>query len=186
VISGKMSYHANVTMTLHLVHEIMPHVWQQRPEAKLLVVGKDPAREIQALAENPNIVVTGTVDTLPPYLQKATVAVAPITYGAGIQNKILEAMGCGTPVVTTSNAVSALCIEPERDLLVADSPESYAKAILSILESTQQQEALGRNGRRYVEQYHHWPNVAARLETIYAEAIQPSSRQPSRTLSLQQ
>jgi glycosyltransferase involved in cell wall biosynthesis len=181
-----MSYHANVTMTLHLVHEIMPHVWQQRPEAKLLVVGKDPAREIQALAQNPNIVVTGTVDALPPYLQKATVAVAPITYGAGIQNKILEAMGCGTPVVTTPQAVSALCIEPGRDLLVADSPESYAQAILSVLANPQRQEELGRNGRLYVEQHHHWPNVAARLETIYAEAIDSLSRQPSRTLSWQQ
>jgi glycosyltransferase involved in cell wall biosynthesis len=184
VISGKMSYHANVTMTLHLVHQIMPRVWQKRPDAKLLVVGKDPAREIQALAENPNIIVTGTVDALPPFLQKATVAVAPITYGAGIQNKILEAMGCGTPVVTTPQAVSALCIEPERDLLVADSPESYARAILGLLESPQQQEELSRNGRIYVEQYHHWPNVAARLEAIYAEAIETASRQPTHALSL--
>ncbi|WP_420644000.1 glycosyltransferase [Candidatus Leptofilum sp.] len=185
VISGKMSYHANVTMTLYLVNEIMPHVWRQRPDAKLLVVGKDPTREIQALAENPNIVVTGTVDALPPYLQKATVAVAPITYGAGIQNKILEAMGCGTPVVTTPHAVSALCIEPDRDLLVADTPENYAQAILSVIENPQRQEDLGRNGRAYVEQYHHWPNVAARLETIYAEALENSSRQASRPLSMQ-
>ena len=185
VISGKMSYHANVTMTLHLVQQIMPHVWRQRPDARLLVVGKDPAREIQALAENPNIIVTGTVDALPPYLQKATVAVAPITYGAGIQNKILEAMSCGTPVVTTPQAVSALSIEPGRDLLVADSPESYAQAILGLLENPQQQEYLSRNGRLYVEQHHHWPNVAARLETIYAEAMKTSSRQSSRTLSLQ-
>ena len=185
VISGKMSYHANVTMTLHLVHQIMPHVWRQCPDAKLLVVGKDPTREIQALAENPNIIVTGTVDALPPYLQKATVAVAPITYGAGIQNKILEAMACGTPVVTTPHAVSALCIEPERDLLVADSPESYARSILSVLENPQQQMDLGRNGRTYVEQYHHWPNVAARLETIYAEAIASVASSPSRQLHRQ-
>lgn len=185
VISGKMSYHANVTMTLHLVHEIMPHVWQQRPDARLMVVGKDPTREIQALAENPNIEVTGTVEALPPYLQKATVAVAPITYGAGIQNKILEAMSCGTPVVTTPHAVSALCIEPERDLLVADTPESYARSIISILDNPQKQESLGRNGRIYVEQYHHWPNVASRLEKIYAEAIAKSTRQPSLTLSRQ-
>lgn len=176
VISGKMSYHANVTMTLHLVHQIMPHVWQKRPNVKLLVVGKDPTREIQALAQNPNIIVTGTVDALPPYLQKATVAVAPITYGAGIQNKILEAMSCGTPVVTTPQAVAALCIEPERDILVADSSEAYAQAILSVLENRARQEMLGNNGRIYVEQYHHWPNVAARLETIYAEAIETSSQ----------
>lgn len=185
VISGKMSYHANVTMTLYLVNQIMPHVWQQRPDVKLLVVGKDPTREIQALAENPNVIVTGTVDSLPPYLQKATVAVAPITYGAGIQNKILEAMSCGTPVVTTPHAVSALCIEPGRDLLVADAPEDYAQAILSILEDPQLQQELGWNGRTYVEKYHHWPNVAARLETIYAEAIAASSRESSRPISRQ-
>ena len=181
VISGKMSYHANVTMTLHLVNKIMPHIWQQRPDAKLLVVGKDPTREIQALAENQNVVVTGTVDALPPYLQKATVAVAPITYGAGIQNKILEAMGCGTPVVTTPQAVGALSIVPGQDILVADSPEAYAQAILAVLADPQQQADLGRNGRIYVERYHHWPNVAGRLETIYAEAIESPLRQtPSR------
>lgn len=186
VISGKMSYHANVTMTLHLVNQIMPHVWQKRPEAKLMVVGKDPSREIQALAENPNIIVTGTVDALPPYLQKATVAVAPITYGAGIQNKILEAMSCGTPVVTTPQAVGALSIKPGQDILVADTPENYAQAILGVLDNQKQQEMLGRNGRLYVEQHHHWPNVAARLETIYAEAIETSSYQTSsRALSPQ-
>lgn len=174
VISGKMSYHANVTMTLDLVQKILPHVWQQRPDVKLLVVGKDPTREIEALAENKNIIVTGTVDALPPYLQKATVAVAPITYGAGIQNKVLEAMGCGTPVVTTPQATSALSIEPGKDLLVADSPEAYAKAIVGLLEDKQQQEMLSRNGRIYVEQHHHWPNVAAKLETIYSEAIELS------------
>lgn len=171
VISGKMSYHANVTMTLHLVRDIMPTVWQQRPDARLLIVGKDPTRDIQALAENPNITVTGTVDSLPPYLQRATVAVAPITYGAGMQNKILEAMSCGTPVVTTPQAVTSLCLEPGRDLVVADTPEKYARAILDLLDQPQQQMQLSENGRRYVEHYHHWPNVAARLETIYREAI---------------
>lgn len=171
VISGKMSYHANVTMTLHLVREIMPHVWQHRSDARLLIVGKDPVREIQALAENPNITVTGTVESLPPFLQKATVAVAPITYGAGMQNKILEAMSCGTPVVTTRQAVTSLCLEPGRDLVVADTPEKYARAILDLLAQPQRQVQLSENGRRYVEQYHHWPNVVARLETIYREAM---------------
>lgn len=182
VISGKMSYHANVTMTLYLVEEILPHVWQQRPDVKLLVVGKDPTREIEALTENPNIIVTGTVDALPPYLQKATVAVAPITYGAGIQNKILEAMSCGTPVVTTPQATSALSIEPGKDILVADSAEAYAQMIVNLLEDQQQQEMLSRNGRLYVEQHHHWPNVAAKLETIYREAVQSSPQATSRTL----
>lgn len=186
IVTGKMSYHANMSMVLHLAQNIMPLVWQQRPEVQLLVVGKDPGRDIQALAENPNVIVTGTVDALPPYLQQATAAVAPITYGAGIQNKILEAMSCGTPVVTTPHAVSALAIEPGRDLLVADSPTAYAQAILAILADPQLQDRLGRNGRIYVEQHHHWPNVAARLETVYAEAIAAIARKNLHPASSQQ
>jgi polysaccharide biosynthesis protein PslH len=64
VVSGKMSYHANVSMVLHLVNNIMPHVWAERPDVRLLVVGKDPTREIQALGEHSAVTVTGTVDHL--------------------------------------------------------------------------------------------------------------------------
>jgi glycosyltransferase involved in cell wall biosynthesis len=91
VVSGIMSYHANITMSLHLVQNIMPHVWAKKSDVKLWIVGKDPAREIQALSQHPNVTVTGTVADIRPHLQRATAAVAPVTYGAGIQNKVLEA-----------------------------------------------------------------------------------------------
>lgn len=176
VISGKMSYHANVTMVLHLFREIMPRVWAERPEIKLYVVGKDPRREIQALAEHPNVTVTGTVEALPPYLQSATIAVAPIQYGAGIQNKVLEAMACATPVVTTTQALSALQVTPDRDLMVADNPEGYAAAILELLANREKRNVLGRNGRTYVETHHHWPNVAAKLDDIYRQVVASSKK----------
>ncbi len=171
VISGKMSYHANVTMVLYLFTHIMPRVWAERPEVKLCVVGKDPLREIQALAEHPNVIVTGTVEALPPYLQQAAIAVAPIQYGAGIQNKVLEALACAAPVVTTSQAMSALQAVPGHDLMVADDPQAYAAAIVDLLADPDKRSALGRNGRIYVEKYHHWPSVAAGLEDIYRQAI---------------
>ncbi len=171
VVSGKMSYHANITMTLYLVKEIMPLVWAQRPSVKLIIAGKDPAREITALAEKPNVIVTGTVPSMTPYLQQATLAVAPITYGAGVQNKVLEAMACATPVIATSRAVSALQAVPGQDLLVADSAADFAAAILDVLDSPETQERLGRNGRHYVKKYHQWPAIAARLETIYQKAM---------------
>ncbi|MCA9932305.1 MAG: glycosyltransferase, partial [Anaerolineales bacterium] len=173
-ISGKMSYHANITMTMHMVQDIMPLVWQSRPDVKLMIVGKDPTSEIEALAENPNIVVTGTVDHLPPYLQRATIAVVPIAYNAGIQNKVLEALACATPVITSPQAVAHLPLEPDRDLLVAGDAPSFAQHILNLLADPVRQQQLGRTGRAYVERYHNWNHVAVRLEEIYT-AVQPAS-----------
>jgi glycosyltransferase involved in cell wall biosynthesis len=171
VISGKMSYHANVSMVLHLVEKILPHVWRSRPDARLLIVGKDPTREIQALGEHPAITVTGTVPDLPPYLQRATVAVAPITYRAGIQNKILEAMATETPVVTTPAAVSALQVTPNQDLMVAAEPKAFAESVVSLLNDQTKRQAMGKAGRRFVETYHDWRAAARRLTAVYEDAI---------------
>jgi len=167
VVSGKMSYHANVTMVLNLVNEIMPLVWKHKPDVNLWIVGKDPARELLDLTQNPVITVTGTVDDIRPYMQTATIAVAPIQYGAGIQNKVLEAMACGTPVISTSKAISALEVRPGRDLLVADEPREYAKNIIALLDDREAQDKIGDAGRSYVEQHHNWDHIAAQLEEIY-------------------
>jgi polysaccharide biosynthesis protein PslH len=174
VVTGKMSYHANVTMSLNLVKNIMPHIWAERPDVKLFIVGKDPTREVRALGEHPAVTVTGTVDHLPPYLRRATVAVAPLTYGAGIQNKILEAMACATPVVTTPQSVAPLPLQPGRDVLVAQQPDQFAAQVLHLLNNPEQRQKIGQAGRCYIEKHHYWPHIAARLETIYTTA----ARQP--------
>jgi glycosyltransferase involved in cell wall biosynthesis len=168
-MSGKMSYHANVTMALHLVQEIMPHVWAQQPETRVCIVGKDPSRAIQDLSRNPNIIVTGTVSDVRPYLRKATIAVAPIAYGVGIQNKVLEAMACATPVVATPQAVSALNLQAGEDALVAQKPADFAQAILRLLNDRQLREKVGQRGRRYVEANHDWAAVSAQLEQTYRQ-----------------
>ncbi len=177
VISGKMSYHANVTMVLRFVEEVLPAIRARRPETRLLVVGKDPTREVLALGEREQITVTGTVPHLPPYLRQATVAIAPVAYGAGIQNKVLEAMACATPVVASSQAVSALQACPGEDVLVADEPEAFAAQVLRLLENPAEAAALGGAGRRYVEEHHDWDRVAARLEQLYEGAMQRAIQQ---------
>ena len=178
VISGKMSYHANISMVMHLYENIMPHVWAKREDARLMVVGKDPTKEIQALASHPNVIVTGTVPEIRPFLCQATVAVTPITYGAGIQNKVLEAMACGTPVVTTSKAVSAIDITPGRDLLVADEPESFANAILELINDQSYRRQLGDAGRTFIETHHLWTTSAEKLENIYEGILIQSGKTP--------
>jgi sugar transferase (PEP-CTERM/EpsH1 system associated) len=169
VMSGKMSYHANVTMLLTFVRDIFPLVCERRPDVRLLVVGKDPPREVMALAQSPRITITGTVRDVRPYLQGAAISVAPVAYGAGIQNKVLEAMACATPVVSTPQAVSALKVAPGREVVVAQEAETFAEAVLGLLEDPRRQREIGAAGRRYVETHHPWSAVAKQLEEVYHE-----------------
>ncbi len=172
VMSGKMSYHANVAMVLYFVKKILPLVRARRPDVKLCIAGKNPPREVARLAQLPGISVTGTVPDLCPYLRRAAVALAPVRYGVGIQNKVLEAMACGTPVVGSPQSISALRAKPGEEVLVAAAPDQFSKHILGLLEEPRLRERFGQAGRRYVEREHSWPSAAASLEEIYWEAIQ--------------
>jgi glycosyltransferase involved in cell wall biosynthesis len=107
------------------------------------------------------------VPDLRVYLQRATVAVAPIVYGAGIQNKVLEAMACATPVITHPQALSALEAVAGRDLEQATAPGEYAKKILHILTDIEYQRTLGEAGRKYVETHHRWSSITEKLINVY-------------------
>jgi glycosyltransferase involved in cell wall biosynthesis len=178
VFTGKMSYHANVTAGLHLVNEIMPAVWAQRPDAEVWLVGKDPAPELRALAEQHadtgRVIVTGEVPAMQDYIQGATVAVAPLLYGAGIQNKVLEAMACGAPVVASPQASQSLTARPDQELVVAKSPEQFTAAIVSLLNAPERRAQLGRAGRQFVEEHHSWDSAVQQLEAIYMHCRQPA------------
>lgn len=167
ILSGKMSYHANIAMAHYLFQDIMPLIWAEHPEVRLTIVGKDPPESVREFAQHPGVTVTGTVDDIRPYILKAAVAVAPLRYAVGIQNKVLEAMACGTPVVTTPQVVSSISAVPGRDILVGEDAQGFAQAVLSLLDSTEKRQALGSAGYRYTHENHSWSKIAAKLEAIY-------------------
>lgn len=171
VFSGKMSYHANVAAALDLATQVMPLVWQQLPQARLVIAGKDPTPELLALTADPRMTVTGTVPDLRPYLAQATVAISPMRYGVGIQNKVLEAMAMATPVISTPQAVSALQIQAGQEALVAETPVDMAQAVVTLLTNEQLSQRVGQAGRCYVETNHDWRVIATKLEIIYQAAI---------------
>ena len=182
IFSGKMSYHANVTAALHLVNDIMPLVWAQRPDAEVWIVGRDPTAEVRKLAarqptadggEQRRVVVTGGVPSMAEHIQSAAIAVAPLLYGAGIQNKALEAMACGTPVVATHQATAALGVVSDLDLVIADGADAFAAALLRLLADRDLRIRLGAAGRRYVEEHHSWDAAASALEAVYCTPTLP-------------
>jgi glycosyltransferase involved in cell wall biosynthesis len=174
VVTGKMSYHANATAVVRFVREVMPAVWAELPTTRLWVVGSNPGRELAELGKprgDSRVWVTGTVPDIRPFLCKATLSVAPIQYGVGIQNKVLEALACGTPTVATCTAVSALDARPDEELAVARSMRELAGVIVTLLKNPARRERLGRAGRRFVQQRHDWHALAGQLEGIYRHAI---------------
>jgi glycosyltransferase involved in cell wall biosynthesis len=172
IFTGKMSYHANIAAAMDLATQVMPLVWQKYPSARLVVAGKDPAAELRSLASDSRIEITGTVPDLRPYLAQATVAVTPIRYGVGIQNKVLEAMAMAIPVVSSPQAVSALQLTQEQDVLVAENPAKMAEAIIHLFTDESLQQQIGQAGRHYVETHHDWNVVARRLATVYREVLE--------------
>jgi glycosyltransferase involved in cell wall biosynthesis len=171
VFSGKMSYHANVSTALYLYQHIMPLIWQQQPEISLTIVGSKPPKAIQQLAADPRVEVTGYVDDIRPYVGRAEVMLSPMVYSVGIQNKVLEAMALGTPVVVAPQAAAALQAHPGHDLLVADSPQAFAEATLRLLNDAELRMSLRKQGRVYVEQHHNWYSVTNKLVNSYQQAI---------------
>lgn len=181
VFSGKMSYHANVAAALALAREIMPLVWLRRPDARLWIVGQAPSAPVKRLAADPRVNVTGYVPDMRTFLARAAVAACPMPYGAGIQNKVLEAMACATPVVGSGGAMRALAVRNGQDALVADTPAEFAASILRLLDEPALARRIGAAGRAYVERAHNWADAAVRLEHEYGRAQALWKSQAGRT-----
>ncbi len=171
LFSGKLSYHANAAAALYLAQEIMPGVWAKHPKARLVLAGKDPGPALRALAVDPRITITGTLPDLRPVFAQATLAVAPLRYGAGVQNKVLEAMASGLPVVATSSVLGALHAEPGRQLLVGANTAELADQILALIEQPMLRKQLAEAGRAYVEAQHDWATIAGALVEIYRRVL---------------
>jgi sugar transferase (PEP-CTERM/EpsH1 system associated) len=170
VFSGKMSYHANDAAALRLGREIMPRVWRERPTARLVIAGKDPSSAVQALGQDRRVTVTGFVNDMRPFLWSGTVAVAPLIYGTGIQNKVLEAMACGIPVVASPTACEGIGAVAGHDLLIGAEDTALATHLVALLRTESLRTNLALAGRRYVTKYHDWDELAKRLVGVYADA----------------
>ena len=170
LFTGKISYHANEAAVLQLAQRIMPLVWQHRPNAKLVIAGKDPSEAVRLLSRDRRITVTGFVDDLRPFFWSATVVVAPLVYGTGIQNKVLEAMACSVPVVASRAACEGIGAPRGQALLVGVDPREMAAHAVALLRDPRLRADLAACGRHYVELHHDWHQLGRRLIDVYEDA----------------
>jgi glycosyltransferase involved in cell wall biosynthesis len=174
ILSGIMNYAPNEDAALYLMDGILPRVKRSIPDLGVLIVGRDPT---PALIEKsrllPEVTLTGFVDDLRPYLERAAVCAAPIRFGAGVQNKILEAMAMEVPVVTTAIAAAGLRVDgaEEPPLYVADDEERFAACLVRLLQDPRERARLAREGRRFVESHFVWSRQAEKLEAMCQEAV---------------
>ncbi len=142
---GNFSHPPNVDAAIWLCTEIMPHVWAHHPDARMEIVGRDPTPAVQRLART-QVVVTGAVPDVAPYLARCTVFTAPLREGGGVRMKLIEALRAGAPIVTTHLGAQGLGATPGRDLLVADTAPEFAVAVGRLLAEPALRAALGAAG----------------------------------------
>lgn len=170
LFSGKMSYHANETAALRLVRRIMPLVWNTLPDTRVVLAGLDPGPSVRALANDTRVTVSGYEPDLRPRFAAASVVVAALEYGVGIQNKVLEAMSAGVPVVASRAACDGIDAVDGVDLLAGDSDQQLAAQSVALLTNAERRSLLAANGRRYVESHHDWLTLGRRLVSVYDDA----------------
>jgi sugar transferase (PEP-CTERM/EpsH1 system associated) len=153
---GAMDYRPNIDAATWFAREIWPRIRQRCPDAEFRIVGRKPAPEVQRLAELPGVTVTGQVPDVRPHLASATVAIAPLRLGRGIQNKVLEAMAMGKAIVASPAALAALNTKSGIHLLAATGPEEWTDAVGSLFADPERCRELGRAARHYVEEHHRW------------------------------
>jgi len=171
VFCAKLDYFPNEDAALYFARSVWPLLRSRRPELQLEIVGSRPPRSVRRLDGKNNIRVIPSVPDVKPFLGRAWVALCPIRIRAGIQNKILEAMALGVPLVATPVCCAGLQLEPGKHLLVADGPEPFASAIELLLDNATLREKLIEAGRAYVERQHNWADSITALEDSYKKAM---------------
>jgi sugar transferase (PEP-CTERM/EpsH1 system associated) len=166
ILVGHMGVFHNVDAAVHLVEDILPLVRKEIPDCTLKLVGAEPNARVRELGKEPGVIVTGFVPDLNEVLNQAAVFVAPLRFAAGVQNKVLEAMAAGCPVVTTTLVNQGLGAQRGRDVFIGDHPEAIAELLLTLLRNRDLRKKIGHAGREFVQKHYNWSLVRQRVNEI--------------------
>jgi sugar transferase (PEP-CTERM/EpsH1 system associated) len=182
---GRMDYYPNQECMFDFCANVLPLIRAQRPGVKLLIVGADPSAKVRRLGEIPGVTVTGSVPDVRPYVHRSALMVAPLNIARGTQNKILEAMAMGVPVVTSAVAAGGVDAHAGDHFLVGRSAEEQAQAVLAVLLDPALRARLAAAGRARMLSHHAWPRSMQRLDGIIERCLGGFSEQPAGPLAHQ-
>jgi len=180
LLSGNMGVKRNIDAVLWFVNGVLPKVRESLPGVRLLIVGASPTPEILALKRRPGIQVTGTVADMRDYHAEVRVAAAPYRFGAGTKLKVLEAMACGTPVVSTSVGCRGLDVVDSRHLLIADTEVEFADQVVRLLRNPGLSQLFAAAARQLVEEKYSWRSIVGKLEGKLEGLVARMANSPSR------
>lgn len=163
---GHMGYTPNIEAAKRLA-SLYIDLKKTHEQLRLFIIGRLPTAEIRALGQIPGITVTGDVENIWPYVNAVDTFVFPMARGAGQQNKLLEAMFAGRPVVSTSVGNGGVGAVNRESAMIADSDEELKAAIATLIRDEQLRKKVGEGGRRLVTETYHWPAILTRLEHVY-------------------
>jgi len=176
VFTGSLDWLPNDDAMRYFVNEILPLVRQKIPDIKLTVVGRNPYPGLIELSkQDPNIIVTGRVDDVRPYMDRAAAYIVPIRVGSGTRLKIYEAMAMELPIVSTTVGAEGLRLVDGRELLIADTPHEFAEGIVKLLSDADLAQGLGRRASELVRSHFGWSNAAAQFAGICESVLRSTS-----------
>jgi glycosyltransferase involved in cell wall biosynthesis len=159
VFTGSMDWMANQDAIHHFVSTVLPLIRKRRPEVSLTVVGRCPPPDVVELGRQPGIEVTGTVPDIRPFVHRSQLFVVPLRIGSGTRLKLVEAMAMGKAIVSTTIGAEGLPFENGKDILIADEPQDFADAVVSLLEDPERRRRMGLTARIAAEDRHAWTYV---------------------------
>ncbi|HKP86869.1 MAG TPA: glycosyltransferase [Blastocatellia bacterium] len=177
VFTGSMDWMPNEDAILYFIEKILPRLASSHPQVTLTVVGRNPGERLKALAEsNAQVKVTGRVDDVRPYIDKASAYIVPMRVGGGTRLKIYEAMAMGKPVISTTVGAEGLPVRDGKELLIADQPEDFARAVIGVLDDARLASRLGEQARSLVRARFGWEEVAKAFIDVCEIVVSKQSR----------
>jgi glycosyltransferase involved in cell wall biosynthesis len=170
LFTGNYDYAPNVDAALRLVRDIFPRVKRTVPRARVYIVGGNPPPVLQAYASE-DIEITGRVPDMRPYFEFSLIFVSPLRMGAGIKNKVLEAMAMGKPVVATPLSCDGIPVVQRRHVMLGLSDDDLANATIELIQASALRRQIAANGRALIEQRFTWRRIAEQYEALYAQII---------------
>lgn len=170
VFNGVLDYRPNLDAALFLVDDVLPLVQRQRPDARVIIVGRGGSADLDRVLR-PGVEVTGEVPDVRPFLARAAVVAVPIRAGSGTRFKVVEGLAMGKPMVSTTIGCEGIDVTDGEHLLVADTADAFADAVLRVFDDGALADRLGRAGRILVHEEYSWERAGDRLETLYRRVL---------------